>query len=116
VRDRPLVWLRGEIKTPPFGAQARLKAGFLLRLLQQGETLGMPDSRPMPPVGPNCHELRIADQNVQWRIFYYLAPDAVVILEVAKKKTQSTPKKILKAARERLRKYKELTEGKNNAD
>ena len=29
-RDRPLVWLRGEIKTPPFAQTARLEAGYLL--------------------------------------------------------------------------------------
>ncbi|BAS59770.1 hypothetical protein NIES2135_06950 [Leptolyngbya boryana NIES-2135] len=34
--DKPLVWLRGEIKTSPFSQEARLEAGFLLRRLQQG--------------------------------------------------------------------------------
>ncbi len=33
--DKPLVWLQGEIRTPPFSKQARLEAGFLLRLLQK---------------------------------------------------------------------------------
>ena len=28
--DKPLVWLRGEVKTPPFSAEARLEAGSLL--------------------------------------------------------------------------------------
>jgi len=32
--DKRLVWLRGEIKTPPFGAAARIEAGFLLRRLR----------------------------------------------------------------------------------
>ena len=40
--DKPLVWLHGEVKTPPFSQVARLEAGFLLRRLQQGESLGMP--------------------------------------------------------------------------
>jgi hypothetical protein len=39
--DQPLVWLRGEVKTPPFSAAARLEAGSLLRRLQGGEKLGM---------------------------------------------------------------------------
>ena len=34
--DKPLVWLEGEIKTPPFTAAARVEAGTLLRRLQQG--------------------------------------------------------------------------------
>ncbi len=29
--NTPLVWLRGEVNTPPFGAAARAEAGFLLR-------------------------------------------------------------------------------------
>jgi hypothetical protein len=32
--DKPLVWLRGEVKSPPFSKDARLEAGFLLRRLQ----------------------------------------------------------------------------------
>ena len=60
--DKPLVWLEGEIKSPPFTQAARLEAGFLLRSLQQGEKLSLPHSRPMPSVGPRCHELRIRDE------------------------------------------------------
>jgi len=37
--DKFLVWLAGEVKTPPFSPEARLEAGFLLRRLQQGEKL-----------------------------------------------------------------------------
>jgi len=39
-RDKPLVWLSGEVKTPPFSSAARLEAGTLLRRLQGGEQLG----------------------------------------------------------------------------
>jgi hypothetical protein len=59
--DKPLVWLRGEVKTPPFSVAARLEAGTLLRRLQGGERLSMPHSRPMPSIGSRCHELRIVD-------------------------------------------------------
>jgi hypothetical protein len=34
---KPVVWLHGEVKTPPFSAKARQEAGMLLRLLQKGE-------------------------------------------------------------------------------
>ena len=37
--DKPLVWLKDRVKTPPFSTEARLEAGFLLRRLQQGESL-----------------------------------------------------------------------------
>jgi hypothetical protein len=39
VTSKPLVWLHGEVKTPPFTLAARIEAGFLLRQLQEGETL-----------------------------------------------------------------------------
>ena len=93
--DKLLVWLHGEVKTPPFSKEARLEAGFLLRKLQGGETLSMPHSRPMPPIGQRCHELRIQDKNVIWRIIYRIDPDAVIILEVFEKKTNRTPKWVI---------------------
>ena len=48
--DKPLVWLKGEVRTPPFSAKARLEAGVLLRQLQQGVALSLPHSRPLPRV------------------------------------------------------------------
>jgi hypothetical protein len=53
---KPLVWLRGEVKTPPFSQAARVEAGVLLRQLQGGAKLGLPHSRPMPGIGARCHE------------------------------------------------------------
>jgi hypothetical protein len=55
--DKPLVWLHGEIKTPPFSRAARIEAGFLLRRLQRGEQITMPASRAMPEgerIAMNC--------------------------------------------------------------
>jgi phage-related protein len=103
--DKPLVWLHGEIKTPPFSRAARLEAGFLLRRLQSGELIEMPASRPMPEIGRNCHELRVDDASVTWRIVYQVDSDAVVILEVFQKKSRTTPKQILEVTRKRLRAY-----------
>lgn len=103
--DKPLVWLHGEIKTPPFSQAARLEAGYLLRRLQRGESLNMPHSRPMPSVGPRCHELRINDAGASWRIVYRVEPDAIVILEVFSKKTRKTPNAVIEACKRRLREY-----------
>ena len=103
--DKPLVWLHGEIKTPPFSAAARLEAGVLLRLLQGGERLAMPASRPMPSIGPRCHELRIVDERVTWRIVYRLDEDAVVLAEVFAKKTPQTPKHVIDTCKARLKRY-----------
>jgi len=106
-RDKPLVWLHGEVKTPPFSSAARLEAGYLLRLLQRGDSLSMPHSRPMPGIGARCHELRIVDENSTWRIVYRLDDDAVVVLEVFSKKTAKTPKSIIDVCKVRIRKYDE---------
>jgi phage-related protein len=109
--DKPLVWLAGEIKTPPFAASARIEAGILLRRLQQGELLHLPHSRPMPNIGRRCHELRVSDEASAWRIVYRLDPDAVVIAAVFAKKTQLLPRQVLASCRRRLQLYDQtLTE------
>ena len=84
--DKPLVWLHGDVKTPPFSVAARIESGVLLRRFQQGEKPSMPHSRPMPSIGKRCHELRIDDENATWRIVYRTDSDAIVILEVFEKK------------------------------
>jgi len=104
-RDKPLVWLRGEVKTPPFSKEARLEAGYLLRRLQGGDRLGMPSSRPMPAIGARCHELRVLDRAVNWRIVYRVDADAVVIAEVFSKKTAATPSSVIEICKRRLREY-----------
>ena len=109
--DKPLVWLHGEVKTPPFSKEARVEAGVLLRRLQRGETLSLPVSRPMPTIGRRCHELRIQDAQVTWRIVCRLDSDAIVILEVFVKKTSATPKMIIESCQKRIRQYDEIARG-----
>lgn len=106
-KDKPLVWLHGEVKTPPFSAEARIKVGFLLRKLQQGKSLEMPDSRPMPTIGKRCHELRIDDLSKTWRVVYYIDDDAIIILEVFAKKSQKTPQEVIDVCKKRLARYKQ---------
>lgn len=103
--DKPIVWLHGEVKTPPIGAAARIETGTLLRRLQRGERIGLPHSRPMPAIGVNCHELRVTDRRATWRVVYHLDADAVVILEVFAKKTTATPKSVIANCRRRLAEY-----------
>jgi phage-related protein len=105
---KPLVWLEGEVKSPPFSHAARLEAGFLLRSIQQGAKLGLPHSRPMPTVAPRCHELRIPDEKATWRIIYRIDPDAIIIAEVFSKKSKQTPKYVISNAKNRLKHYDEL--------
>lgn len=104
-KDKPLVWLHGYVKTPPFSAAARIEAGFLLRELQRGIALTMPHSRPMPSIGRHAHELRITDEDKIWRIVYRIDDDAIIIAEVFKKKTSKTPKSVIDLCKTRFRMY-----------
>jgi len=70
--NKSLMILHGEIKTLPMSREARMETGFLLRQLQEGVQLSLPHSRPMPSIGKRCHELRIQDKDVTWRIIYWL--------------------------------------------
>ena len=106
--EKPLVLLHGEIKTPPFSAAARKEAGTLLDKLQQGKSLGLPHSRPMPSIGPRCHELRIVDEDKSWRIIYRTDRDAILVADVFRKTTATTPAHIIKACRQRFRAYDQL--------
>jgi phage-related protein len=59
----------------------------------------------MPSIGPRCHELRIVDERVSWRIVYRIDPDAIVIWEVFGKKTNRTPVQMIEVCKRRLKDY-----------
>jgi phage-related protein len=105
MKDKEIIWLHGEIQTPPFSSKARYEAGYRLRQLQSGESLKMPYSRLLRVIGANCHELRIQDDNKTWRIVYHIDPDAILILEVFQKQSQKTPQSVIDACRRRLIQY-----------
>jgi phage-related protein len=109
--DKPVAWLAGEVKTPPFSEKARVEAGFLLRRLQRGESLSMPQARVMPGVGRRCLELRIRDERKNWRIMVRVDADAVIVAEVFEKKSRTTPAKVIAACKDRLRRYDEIAKG-----
>jgi phage-related protein len=103
--DKPLVWLHGEVKSPPLSKNARIEAGVLLRRVQRGEKLSLPQSRPMPVIGHRCHELRIVDEDKTWRIVYRIGADAIVIADVFAKTTRTTPSRVIDNCKRRLRDY-----------
>ncbi len=105
--DKPIAWLHGEVKSPPFSLAARIEVGVLLRRLQRGEPLSLPVSRPMPGIGPRSHELRVTDveRKKEWRIVYYVGRDAIVILEVFAKTTRATPRSVIENCTRRLARY-----------
>lgn len=59
----------------------------------------------MPDIRPRCHELRVKDEGAEWRIFYRVDPDAILILDVFNKTTRSTPQRIIGACRRRVKQY-----------
>ena len=85
-----------------------MEAGFFLRKLQQGKYLSMPHSRSMGNIGKRCHELRIKDVKLVWRIVYRIDSDAIVILEVFKKQKNETPKYVIDNCRNRITRYDQL--------
>jgi hypothetical protein len=103
--DKPFVRLHGEVKTPPFSAEARLEAGSLFRQLQPWGGFGV---AALEADVVNWATLsRVADsrRHVTWRIVYRLDADAVIIAEVFSKKTQATPKAVLDVCKRRLAAY-----------
>jgi len=59
----------------------------------------------MPSIGTRCHELRINDENLTWRIIYRIYSDAILILDVFEKKTNKTPKSIIDICKQRINRY-----------
>jgi phage-related protein len=104
-QEKPLVWLCEHIRTPQVSKEARVEAGFLLRQLQDGERLSMPESRPMSSIGPRCDELRIRDGTHNWRVIYRIDTDAIVIVEVFPKTTRATSNHDIEVCKVRLRSY-----------
>jgi hypothetical protein len=45
------------LQPPPVGRAARVEAGVLLRRIQRGESVGMPDSRPMASIARRVVDL-----------------------------------------------------------
>lgn len=60
----------------------------------------------MPSIGAGCHEIRIQDRDVTWRLFHYIDTDAIVLLEIVDKKTRETPERVLDKCKARLAQYK----------
>lgn len=104
---KPLLWLSGEVKTPPFTPEGRQEAGMLLRLFHEGERLEMPQSEPLTDVCHRCGALRERDAGHSWRIMYRIYSDAVLVPGVYSKKTRTIPKATIDRCIRRLAQYDE---------
>src|SRR2546421_1429214 len=75
-----------------FPDDVRRELGKAIFDLQQGESLGMPLSRPMPSVASGVAELRIRDRSGVYRVFYYSQSyRGVLVFHAFAKKTRATP-------------------------
>ena len=108
---KPLVILGEKIKSPPFSVEARLEAGVLLGMLQVRLSVSMPHARTMPSVGKRCLELRIKDEQAEWRIICRVDSDLILLIHVFSKKTEKTPKSVIELCKQRLKRYDSLIGG-----
>ena len=106
-RPKRFRMLHGRIQSPPKSKAARLEAGTRMRKVQNGETLTMPHSRPMPSIGPRCHELRVPDGDRTWRIVYRIDRMVILVCDVFAKKTRQTPRHVIDSCRQRLARHDE---------
>ena len=100
--SKPLRWCgdsRDRIREFPL--EARLRAGFELWEVQQGNEPS--DWRPMPIVGPGVREIRVHAGN-EYRVLYVAKfAEAVYVLDGFEKKTQQTSKHDIDRAASRFR-------------
>ena len=96
-----LLWIgssKQDVLSFPVGA--RRNAGYQLDKVQRGEE---PDDwKPMPSVGPGVREIRIHVEGA-FRVLYVAnIGDAIHVLHAFQKKTQKTPLRDVRLARQRL--------------
>ncbi len=104
--ETPLFKLNGvQLSTPPLGAKARREVGFLLGRVQEGETLGMPHARPLPSIAAGLYELRVREADKNWRIFYRVDDDFVVLIHQINKTTRTLPQQDINLIQRRLAAY-----------
>lgn len=92
--------------------EVRKELGSILTRLQKGESIGMPDVRPMPDVSPQASEIRIPDRSGNYKALYAIRMGiGILLFHAFQKKTRKTPEREKKTARQRLEAFlKELEE------
>ena len=84
--------------------QTRLEIIDAVALLESGQSLRMPLSRPLSSIKPGLHELRFRDKGGQVRVIYFLKKkEAIYFVHAFRKKTQEIPPKDLDLILKRLK-------------
>ena len=83
--------------------ETKREIGALLMIIQSGQRLSEPQSKPMRSIHQNAHELRIKDRKGAYRVIYVLnIGDKIFIPHAFTKKTQKTPIKEIELSIRRL--------------
>ncbi len=91
-----------------FPHDAKTAAGHDLDLVQLGRTPAT--AKPMPEVGKGCWEIRIAEDDGWFRVFYVASlGDAVYVLHAFQKKSNKTPKSAIETGQKRFKIAQALT-------
>jgi len=90
------------------------RLGSVLTRLQKGESIGMPDVRPMSSIGPHASEIRIPDRSGNYRALYVIQMEfGILLFHAFQKKSFKTPEKEKITAQSRLEAFlRELKEEK----
>lgn len=87
-----------------FPEDVRGELADALARLNEGHTLSMPLSRPMPSIGKSVHELRFRDRSGIYRVIYvFVGGGTIYLIHAFMKKAQSTPKQNIDLAKKRLK-------------
>lgn len=92
--------------------EVRKELGSVLTRLQKGESIGMPDVRPMPSVGRQVSEIRISERSGAYRALFAIRTKlGILLFHAFQKKSGKTPGREINVARQRLEAFlKELEE------
>lgn len=99
---KSLVWLgdsRDRVRT--FATAARKEIGFQLWEIQQGSQPS--DWKPMKPIGPGVHELRVRAGGSYRVIYVATLPEAVYVLHAFQKQSRKAAQPDIELARVRFR-------------
>lgn len=71
----------------------KIEIGTLLMMLQAGESLGEPQSKPMKSIPAKAHELRVKDKKGAYRVIYVLSIKDQILIPRFHQKDSEDPTK-----------------------
>jgi len=105
-----------ELKSPPLEHETRFEIGMILREFQNGETVGPPTVKSVAQIGKSCYEIRYTTAQHNWRVYFAVRANIVVLL-LEDKKSKAMPKATIETCKSRLRFYEQKqTERKNKQE